>query len=300
MDVLHELRLVRRVHAPLSSVPLLSSVRLSLSREALQPLLLREKLLFWIDVSAAGCSPGRRVHMETHAEVGWGEAAWVSSIAVAMVIVAVGVTFFVVLILAGMSLAQVQVLKKLAVNFALSFAASFLNLFLLFGAVFAFPAGLSTRAAAHCSRARMALRLDRASCGPRLASARGSLPLTLPTLLAYSGLDMCSCHQLDCRHSTLLRGRVDKLQIQHPEGKAAGVGAPSDLLVDCHCLYHCWCLPRQVHPGCIAQSGRSAEDRVAQGFSDVGGARRMARRQPGVWVSLFGGWYACRDLVFSA
>ena len=210
--------------------------------------------------------------METPAEVGWGEAAWVSSIAVAMVIVAVGVTFFVVLILAGMSLAQVQVLKKLVVNFALSFAASFLNLFLLFGAVFAFPAGLSTRATARFRRARMALRLDRAAGGTRVASARFSLTLTLltlptlPTLLASSGLHMCSCHQLDCRHSTLLRGRVDKLQVLHPEGKAAGVGAPSDLLVDCHRLYHCWCLPRQVHPGCIAQSGRSAEDRVAQGF----------------------------------
>ena len=39
-----------------------------------------------------------------HAErdVGWDEAAWVSSIAIAVVIVAVGITFFVILILTSM------------------------------------------------------------------------------------------------------------------------------------------------------------------------------------------------------
>ena len=35
-------------------------------------------------------------------EVEWGEAAWVSSIAIALVIVAVGISFFVILILTSM------------------------------------------------------------------------------------------------------------------------------------------------------------------------------------------------------
>jgi hypothetical protein len=35
-------------------------------------------------------------------DVGWGDAAWMSSIAVALVIVAVGITFFVILILTAL------------------------------------------------------------------------------------------------------------------------------------------------------------------------------------------------------
>jgi hypothetical protein len=34
----------------------------------------------------------------TQDDVGWGDAAWISSIAIALVIVAVGITFFVILI----------------------------------------------------------------------------------------------------------------------------------------------------------------------------------------------------------
>jgi len=73
-------------------------------------------------------------------EIGWGEAAWVSSIAVALLITVVGIALFAILILSSMSIAKVRLIRSFFVNFGVGFAFSFLNLFLLFGAVFAFPA----------------------------------------------------------------------------------------------------------------------------------------------------------------
>mmetsp|Transcript_17968 Transcript_17968/g.45310 ORF Transcript_17968/g.45310 Transcript_17968/m.45310 type:complete len:194 (-) Transcript_17968:88-669(-) len=73
-------------------------------------------------------------------EVSWTDAAWVSTVGIAFIITAVGITFFSIMILATMSLARLRIVRRLVVNFGVGFAFSFLNLFLLFGAVFAFPA----------------------------------------------------------------------------------------------------------------------------------------------------------------
>mmetsp|Transcript_13863 Transcript_13863/g.21622 ORF Transcript_13863/g.21622 Transcript_13863/m.21622 type:complete len:114 (-) Transcript_13863:456-797(-) len=82
------------------------------------------------------------VPVDGNGQVGWVDAAWITSIGIAFVIVAVSITFVAIMILASLSLAKMKIVQRAFWNFVTSFAASFLNLFLLFGAVFAFPAVL--------------------------------------------------------------------------------------------------------------------------------------------------------------